>query len=146
MTSCLYRTGYKYQSAEKLKQLKEQNRERQKRFRDRNVTVTLPVTLHNATDKDKDKDKDLETIESSKRKRFSPPSLEQVQAYCKERENKVNPQRFIDFYQSKNWMVGKNKMKDWKASVRSWESRDEDKQKSKVNKSLDYPQREYAVS
>lgn len=56
-------------------------------------------------------------------KRFCPPSLEEVAAYCYERQNQVNPQRFIDHYESNGWMVGKNKMKSWKASVRTWESR-----------------------
>lgn len=55
---------------------------------------------------------------------FQPPSLEEVQAYCKERNNHVDPERFIDFYESKGWMVGKNKMKNWKACVRTWEQRD----------------------
>ena len=55
---------------------------------------------------------------------FQPPSLEEVQAYCKERNNKVDPERFINFYESKGWMVGKNKMKNWKACVRTWEQRD----------------------
>jgi len=50
-----------------------------------------------------------------------PPTLEEVTAYCKERSNNVDPQTFIDFYESKGWMVGKNKMKDWKACVRTWE-------------------------
>ena len=40
-----------------------------------------------------------------------------------ERRNGVDPQRFIDFYETKGWMVGKNKMKDWKAAVRTWEQR-----------------------
>lgn len=53
--------------------------------------------------------------------RFTPPSLEDVQAYCRERGNHVDAQRFIDFYASKGWMVGKNRMKDWKACVRTWE-------------------------
>lgn len=57
-------------------------------------------------------------------KRFIPPSLEEVRAYCEERKNRVDPQHFIDFYASKGWMVGKNHMKDWKASVRTWERRD----------------------
>ena len=56
--------------------------------------------------------------------RFTPPTFEEVQAYCTERKNNVDPERFIDFYASKGWMVGKNKMKDWKAAVRNWESRD----------------------
>ena len=55
------------------------------------------------------------------RTRFTPPSIEDVQAYCKERNNNVDAERFIDYYTSNGWMVGKNKMKDWKASVRTWE-------------------------
>ena len=58
--------------------------------------------------------------------RFSPPSLEEVRAYCKERGNTVDPQRFLDFYTANGWRVGKNPMKDWKAAVRTWERRDED--------------------
>lgn len=53
--------------------------------------------------------------------RFAPPTLEEVKAYCKERGNKVDAERFIDFYESKGWMVGKNKMKNWQAAVRTWE-------------------------
>lgn len=60
---------------------------------------------------------------------FTPPTLEEVKAYCLERKNKVDAERFIDFYQSKGWFVGKNKMKDWKAAVRTWEK--EDAQKGK---------------
>jgi hypothetical protein len=55
------------------------------------------------------------------RKRFSPPSLEEVTAYCKERNNNVDPERFVDYYTSNGWMVGRQKMKDWKAAVRTWE-------------------------
>jgi len=44
-----------------------------------------------------------------------------VVAYCRERNNGIDPQRFIDFYSAKGWMIGKNKMKDWKAAVRTWE-------------------------
>lgn len=56
-------------------------------------------------------------------KRFVPPTLEEVRAYVAERHSPVDPQRFIDFYASKGWMVGKNRMKDWKAAVRTWEKR-----------------------
>ena len=59
--------------------------------------------------------------------RFAPPTTEEVSEYCKERGNKVDPQKFVDFYTMKGWMVGKNKMKDWKAAVRTWE-RSEPKQ------------------
>ena len=53
--------------------------------------------------------------------RFTPPTVDEVTAYCQERRNKVDPQRFVDFYAAKGWMVGKNKMKDWRACVRTWE-------------------------
>lgn len=64
-----------------------------------------------------------------KRKRFVPPTVDEVRAYCEERKNGIDPQRFVDFYQSKNWMVGKNKMTDWKASVRTWEGINKKQQK-----------------
>lgn len=57
-------------------------------------------------------------------KRFSPPTIDEIMGYCKERNNRVDPERFYNFYESKGWMVGKNKMKDWKAAIRSWEQRD----------------------
>ena len=59
--------------------------------------------------------------EEEKRKRFSPPTLEEVQAYCIERGNNVDAQHFVDHYTSNGWLVGKNKMRDWKAAVRTWE-------------------------
>lgn len=62
--------------------------------------------------------------EKSKTHTFKPPSLDEVKTYCDERANRVSPQRFVDFYESKGWMVGKNKMKDWKAAVRNWEGND----------------------
>ena len=62
-------------------------------------------------------------VPSSKSSRFIPPTLAEVEAYCFTRNNSVNAQQFIDFYSSKNWYVGKNKMTDWRASVRLWESR-----------------------
>lgn len=55
--------------------------------------------------------------------KFSQPSLEDVLNYCDERKNGVDANVFMDFYESKGWYVGKNKMKDWRASVRTWEKR-----------------------
>ena len=52
---------------------------------------------------------------------FKPPTLEQVQTYCEDRCNHVDPEQFLDFYESKDWMIGKNKMKNWQAAVRTWE-------------------------
>ena len=55
---------------------------------------------------------------------FQPPTVGEVAEYCRERQNEVNAARFVDFYESKGWQVGKSKMKDWKAAVRGWESRE----------------------
>lgn len=52
---------------------------------------------------------------------FKPPSVEEVREYCLSRSNNVDPEAFVDFYTSKGWFVGKNKMKDWKSAVRTWE-------------------------
>jgi hypothetical protein len=57
------------------------------------------------------------------RKHFVPPSVSDVREYCLERGNSIDPQTFVDFYAGKNWMVGKTKMADWKACVRTWERR-----------------------
>ena len=57
-------------------------------------------------------------------KRFTPPTLEEVSQYCNERQNGIDPQRFIDYYTSNGWKVGRNPMKDWKAAVRTWESKE----------------------
>lgn len=64
------------------------------------------------------------SVHDDVQKRFVKPTIQEVKAYCIERGNEVEPERFIDFYESKGWMVGKNKMKDWRAAVRSWERRD----------------------
>ena len=55
---------------------------------------------------------------------FTIPSVEEIKTYCAERKNTINADYFHNFYESKGWMIGKNKMKDWKASIRSWEKRD----------------------
>lgn len=75
-------------------------------------------------DKDKNKDKDIYK-ENIKRKVFIPPTLDEVASYCAERHNNVDPQKFIDYYQTRNWELGKGrKVKDWRACVRTWERND----------------------
>lgn len=116
--------------------------ERVRRFRDKKALhCNGEVTPSNALvtncnteieiEKDIKKDIEIEKSESKpKRKRFIPPTLEEVQSYCIERNNNVDPQRFIDYYTSNGWQVGKNKMKDWKAAVRTWERNGYSKPKS----------------
>ena len=58
-----------------------------------------------------------------KTRAFVPPSVEEVRAYCMERGNNIDPQYFVDYYEARGWMIGKNKMKDWRAAMRTWEQR-----------------------
>ena len=65
--------------------------------------------------------KDIDKKEHNKRNIFVPPTIQDVADYCLERHNNVNPEKFVSYYESNGWMVGRNKMKDWKAAVRTWE-------------------------
>lgn len=56
--------------------------------------------------------------------RFVKPNVEEIESYCKERNNSVDAQQFFDYYESKGWKVGKAPMKDWKSAVRTWERND----------------------
>ena len=76
-----------------------------------------------------DNDNDNERIVDESSKRFIPPTVDMVSAYCFERNNSVDPEEFVDFYTSKGWLIGKNKMKDWKAAVRTWERSSKPKKK-----------------
>ena len=78
--------------------------------------------LNTLNNKEKDISKDI-----SKKKNFNPPTVEEVTVYCQERGNYVDPESFVNYYESKGWMIGKNKMKDWKAAVRTWEANDKKK-------------------
>jgi hypothetical protein len=109
----------------------------------------LPATADNINNNNKDIIKETPLKGSKeKRTRFSPPTVEEVEAYCKERGNNVSAQRFVDFYASKGWKVGQNPMKDWKACVRTWEQRDSAQpvQKPRVLRAQDYEQRDWKES
>ena len=73
------------------------------------------------SDSKSDNDSDSKNKKDSKNKNFTPPTLQEVKNYCQERKNTVNPEKWLNFYQSNGWKVGKNQMKDWKAAVRTWE-------------------------
>lgn len=65
--------------------------------------------------------------------RFIKPTVQDIKAYCFERQNSVVAEVFFDFYESKNWMIGKSKMKDWRAAVRTWERRQTEEKKEQIN-------------
>lgn len=95
-------------------------------FSDKNVLtgvnggVNCSEPINNNINKDINNIIKENTLTSIKEK-FSKPSLEDIKAYCSERNNYVDPERFHDYYESNGWRVGKNPMKDWKAAVRTWE-------------------------
>ena len=77
------------------------------------------IYKQNKNNKKKDTNVSKEKMVSAANNRFIPPTLEEVQAYCQERGNKVDAEQFVNFYSAKGWYVGKNKMKDWKAVISS---------------------------
>ena len=74
-----------------------------------------------------DKTRKEEKARAPSSRRFTPPTVDEVAAYCLERGNAVDAQRFVDFYASKGWKVGSSGMKDWHAAVRNWERQDNTK-------------------
>ena len=89
---------------------------------DENNVYTLYTTCIHSIDKNSIDKNSIEYKENTKRK-FTKPTVKEIQDYCNERDNGINAEAFYDFYESKGWCVGKNKMKDWKACVRTWEQR-----------------------
>lgn len=69
--------------------------------------------------------------------RFTPPTTEEVREYIREKGYNVDAEKFVDFYESKGWMVGKNKMKDWKASVRTWARSQREEKTAKGTRGFD---------
>lgn len=120
----------KYQEEDKLAQIREQNRIRKANQRARlTMSRDCHVTQRDCHALDIDIEEDIDKVNikenntKEKSSRFSPPSLEEVTAFCKERNNNIDPEQFIAFYESKGWKIGKNPMKDWKAAVITWERR-----------------------
>ena len=142
----------KYQNLDKMNEIREYNRLAQQKHRamlkeakvDVNDIVNDIVNDKSMTSQPKNKNKDIDIdIEKENKEKESPsatptptkrwtkPTLDEVKAYCAERGNKVDAEKFYDFYESKDWYVGKNKMKDFKAAVRNWE-RSESKPKGDI--------------
>lgn len=88
-----------------------------------NLAIAVAVDVANERDIESDIEKHAD--KPRRAARFTPPSVDEVRSYCMERHNHVDPQRFVNFYASKGWMVGKNKMRDWRAAVRTWEKGDQ---------------------
>ena len=100
-------------------------------------------TITKAKPNEKDNVKEKDNVNDNNKKTFTPPSVSDVSDYCNLNGYGIDPESFVDFYASKGWMVGKNKMKDWKASVRTWErsQRQELTAKSSKNQFHNFDQR-----
>lgn len=136
-------TGWEeYQNIEGMELIREQTRKRVAKFRTnqhsnvtsnddvtlRNVTRNVTVTQCNATDKEEEKDIDIKktsTNVDAKESRFAPPSLQDIRDYCHERNNDVDPEHFLDYYEARGWILSNGKKcRDWKACVRTWEKKE----------------------
>lgn len=108
---------------------------------------------HKDNNKDNDKENNKEILKETHSNecvkksapRFTPPTLEEVKAYCTERNNGINAERWFDYYAANGWKIGKNPMKDWKASVRYWEKDNTSvsSQSQKKVSAQNYTQRQY---
>lgn len=90
-----------------------------------NNAAALPQECHGNAEvmpvkESKEKESKVKESKVSKSVRFTPPSLNDLNAYISEQGYAIDAQRFLDYYDSNGWMVGRNKMKDWKAAVRNW--------------------------
>lgn len=107
--------------------VKAQNRlNKTKTNEEQNENKTESNAQQTRKEKEREKEKEVEREkdilkENYKRKKFAPPAVDEVAAYCQERRNGINAQHFVDYYASRDWMLGKVKMSDWRAAVRTWE-------------------------
>ena len=115
-------------------------------FKDERETIKTIREMLATYDNDNDNDNDNDSIVGrndtrivtriveKEEKRFKKPSLDEIRSYIIEQKSTVNPETFFDYYEANGWVVGKSKMKDWKATVRNW-SRRENKAQPAVTKS-----------
>lgn len=105
------------------------NANRQRRYRERQRERALPNRYKSVTNNNEsksieiDKEIDIKKESIKKDERFTPPTLEEVVAYITEKGYEVDAESFVNFYESKGWYVGKNKMKSWKAALANWNAR-----------------------
>ena len=74
----------------------------------------------------KEVEEEQQQTTTTKSKRFKKPTIEEIKAYCDERKNGINAEYFFNYYESKEWVVGKTPMKNWKAAVRTWEIKEKE--------------------
>ncbi len=134
---------------EKYKKIVERNKRNIEKRWEKGGTTGIPVVNKSNTNlkpetlnsKPQSQNRNCEAATPPRAKRFTPPTLAEVQSYVAERQSPVDPQGFIDFYESKGWLVGKTPMKDWKAACRNaekWERWNRNDSHSRVKTTADY--------
>ena len=88
-------------------------------------SVTSQQRHGDGPDTDTDKKKGVSPVKKKAVSRFKKPSLQEIREYVSTRDIQIDAERFFDFYESNGWKVGRNSMKCWKSSVRTWEKRDD---------------------
>lgn len=123
----------KHQSMDKIEQRNEYMKKYMAQFRDKQRLLAGDCKVNskvnskpnvNSPEEEGDIEVEVEKKKSTGTKRFKPPNLDEVKAYCTERQNAVDADKFVDYYTANGWKVGKNGMKDWKAAIRTWEKND----------------------
>ena len=85
------------------------------------------VAIGSESLQEQEQEQEQEQTKRKSNRKFSVPTIEEVKAYCTERNNRVNAEQFVSFYEAKGWKIGNQQMKDWKAAVRTWEQREKPK-------------------
>lgn len=115
------------EDVQSVKIKRELGKERQRKYREKIELSRVTLPLHDEADKIRE---DKIRLDKRERCAFAPPTLEEVIAYCQERNNGIQAETFIDYYTSLGWvMKNGKKMKDWKAAIRNWENRRKEDQK-----------------
>ena len=105
---------------------------------------SLSTTTNNDNNDKNDKNNIIVIGETKKTKIFIKPTVEEIKNYCLERKNNIDANSFFDYYESKGWMIGKNKMKDWMAAIRTWERNHNDYSRDKQEEApIDYENAPY---
>ena len=115
----------------------EADRKREYRQRIESERTNVQTNLRQISTRDRDRDRDIYVVDKSQQTRthFKPPTLEEVKAYCIERNNNIDAEYFIDYQEARGWVLSNGKkMKDWKATIRTWERNGYNKQKFKSSK------------
>lgn len=113
---------YNNRKDNKIRQMRYRKKNNNENIQESNEKVTVPSSTSTSTSSSKHK--------KNTKKKFRIPTLAEVDEYCKKRNNKINAQVFINFYESKDWMIGKNKMKSWEACIRgTWEGNENEHSK-----------------